>query len=388
MAGAKEPVRLRRRLMASGNTSLYLDIYLDGRRSYEYLKLYLIPERTRADKETNRETLRLAAAIQAKRLVEVRNGEFGFKNKADDDVPFYDYFRELIDEKKTSETKSTVSSWKMTLRHLLAYDGREGLTLRNITKEWVVGFKNHLGKSTLLRCKDGARRLSANSKAFYFSKLRACLKRAYEDGLITSDPMRGVPNMPSEETERSYLTIEELKTLARTPCEREEVKSAFLFGCLTGLRHCDIVRLTWGEVSEQDGFTRLTFRQKKTGGQEYLDITGEARKLMGEREADGEHPFKGMGAQQTYNRIVGEWARRAGINKKITFHCSRHTFATMMLNLGTDIYTVSKLLGHREVQTTQIYARIVDKTKQAAIYAIPSILNSGEDKGKKKADTP
>ena len=156
MAGAKEPVRLRRRLMASGNTSLYLDIYLDGRRSYEYLKLYLIPERTRADKETNRETLRLAAAIQAKRLVEVRNGEFGFKNKADDDVPFYDYFRELIDEKKTSESKSTVSSWEMTLRHLLAYDGREGLTLRDITKEWVVGFKNHLGKSTLLRCKDGA----------------------------------------------------------------------------------------------------------------------------------------------------------------------------------------------------------------------------------------
>ena len=133
---------------------------------------------------------------------------------------------------------------------------------------------------------------------------------------------------------------------------------------------------------DQDGFTRLTCRRKKTGGQEYLDITGEARKLMGEREADGEHPFKGMGAQQTYNRIVGEWARRAGINKRITFHCSRHTFATMMLNLGTDLFTVSKLLGHREVGTTQIYAKIVDKTKRAAVAAIPKVLEEGE----KKAD--
>ena len=69
----------------------------------------------------------------------------------------------------------------------------------------------------------------------------------------------------------------------------------------------------------------------------------------------------------------------AGIKKHITFHSGRHTFAVMMLDLGTDIYTVSKLLGHREIGTTQIYAKVLDKNKQAAVAKIPSILNESKE---------
>ncbi|MEY8688060.1 Arm DNA-binding domain-containing protein [Bacteroides sp. AN502(2024)] len=89
MGNSKEPIRLRKRKTKSGNTSLYLDIYLNRERSYEYLKLYLIPERNRADKEKNRETLQLAEAIKSKRVVELRNGEFGFKNGFATDTLFF-----------------------------------------------------------------------------------------------------------------------------------------------------------------------------------------------------------------------------------------------------------------------------------------------------------
>ena len=80
MGKSKEPVRLRQRKTPSGLISLYLDVYVDGRRSYEYLKMYLVPEKTRADKEKNKQTLLLADAIRAKRVVELRNGKYGFND--------------------------------------------------------------------------------------------------------------------------------------------------------------------------------------------------------------------------------------------------------------------------------------------------------------------
>ena len=78
MGKSKEPIRLRKRLLKTGLESLYLDIYVNGKRSYEYLSLYLVPEKTRADKDKNKETLKLADAVRAKRLVELQNGRFGF----------------------------------------------------------------------------------------------------------------------------------------------------------------------------------------------------------------------------------------------------------------------------------------------------------------------
>ena len=92
MGASEEPIRLRKRKTPTGNISLYLDIYLNGKRSYEYLKMYLIPERTRADKAKNQETMQLAEAIKAKRIVELRNGEFGFKSEYPTDTLFFDYY--------------------------------------------------------------------------------------------------------------------------------------------------------------------------------------------------------------------------------------------------------------------------------------------------------
>lgn len=176
-----------------------------------------------------------------------------------------------------------------------------------------------------------------------------------------------------------YLTIDEVRLLARTECHYPSVKRAFLFSCLTGLRRSDIERLKWKDVYTQDNFTRIIFNQKKTNGLEYLDLAPEAVELMGERGKPDDNVFDWIHSPHVTNSTLREWCMGAGIKKHITFHSGRHTFAVMMLDLGTDIYTVSKLLGHREIGTTQIYARVLDKNKQAAVAKIPSILNDGKE---------
>lgn len=379
MATSKEPIRLRKRLQASGLTSLYLDIYTHGKRSYEYLRLYLIPEKNRADKEKNRETLQLAEDIRAKRMVELRNGEYGFKSAFKENTLFYEYYRAMCKKRLGAESKTNWGNWYSCLHHLMIYDGNERLTFRDITPEWVRGFREYLDKDAKAWVSDFRRRLeyhtlARNTKVSYFNKLKACLHQAFKDRVIQYDPSQGVESFKAEESTRMYLTIEELKRLASTPNPCDAVRVAFLFSCLTGLRRSDIQKLTWGDVHEQGGFTRIIFRQKKTGGQEYMDMPEQAVTLMGKRGAPGERVFADFMTPDATNKVLQEWVHKAGIEKKITFHCGRHTFAVMMLDLGTDIYTVSKLLGHRLLSTTQIYAKVLDRNKQAAVLRIPGIL--------------
>ena len=138
------------------------------------------------------------------------------------------------------------------------------------------------------------------------------------------------------------------------------------------------MKLTWGEVYQQGGYTRIIFKQKKTGGLEYLDISPQAAELMGTRGLSSDNVFGWIHSPSVTNYALQDWCIVAGIRKKITFHCGRHTFAVMMLDLGVDIYTVSKLLGHKEISTTQIYAKVLDKNKQAAVDKIPSIIKESK----------
>jgi len=375
----KDPIKLRQRPNTSGTTSLYLDIYLDGKRKYEWLKLYLVPEHTRKDKEKNAETLRLAEAIRAKRIVELKNGKFGFESEFALQTRFFDYYRSMCEKRLGSESRGNWGNWFSCLHHLKKYEPREDITFAEITPEWVQGFKNYLENTAVAWQHDVRERtkdkpLARNSKVSYFNKLRACLNQAFEERIIAVNPMRGIDNFKAEEGTRMYLTIDEVKKLAQTECDYPKIKNAFLFSCLTGLRRSDIVKLTWGEVYQQGAYTRIIFKQKKTGGLEYLDLTEQAVAIMGERKSPEVHVFPDVLSPSCTNHALQVWVTRAGINKDITFHCGRHTFATMMLDLGTDIYTTSKLLGHKNISTTQIYAKVLDKNKQAAVARIPNIL--------------
>lgn len=373
-------ITLRQRTLPSGRTTLYLDIVSGGKRKTESLKLFLVPELTRADKQKNKETLKLAEAIRAKRIVEVQNNEFGFKQNYAEGTNFYDYYVAITEKRLGTDSKGNWGNWRSCLKHLEKYDRNlKKLTFADITPKWVQGFKDYLEKEACAWSCDYRERikdhpLSRNSKTSYFRKLKACLNQAYEERIIADNPMRGIEGIKPEEGTRMYLTIDELKLLANTECEYPNIKKAFLFSCLTGLRRSDVLRLTWGDIHEQGDFTRIIFKQKKTGGLEYLDISPQAAELLGKRGKQNDHPFGDIHSPSCTNEAIKRWVLRAGIQKEITFHCGRHTFAVMMLDLGTDIYTVSKLLGHRELSTTQIYAKVLDKNKQAAVAKIPDIL--------------
>lgn len=179
-----------------------------------------------------------------------------------------------------------------------------------------------------------------------------------------------VKNISYEESQREYLTLEELNQLASTPCESDILRRGALFSALTGLRHCDIKQLKWRDVVKDEGHYRLLFTQQKTKGVEYMPISDQAYLLCGERGDADRLVFEGLQDPSWINRPVKKWIEASGITKHITFHCFRHTYATLQLTNGTDIYTVSKMLGHRKVTTTQIYAKIVDEKKEAAADAI------------------
>lgn len=381
MNQTKESVKLRKRLRPSGNTALFLEFYIKGKRTYEYLNLYLVPEKTRADKERNRETLRFAETVRGKRLVEVQNGEYGFEGAYKLDTDFLDYYRMLCEKRQQNpESLGNWGNWYSALKHLERYC-RPGMTFRDVTPEFVQGFKDYLDKTARVRDKrkktettEDRKPLSNASKVSYFNKLRACINQAFEDRIIPHNPLRGIEGFKLEEKERVYLTLEEVKAMAATECKYPVLRNAFLFSCLTGLRKSDIEKMTWSEVRQQGEFTRIVFKQKKTGGQEYIDINPQAVAFMGERRDPDAHVFPNFSYSSYYLMELKRWAVRAGITKDITFHSGRHTFAVLMLDLGADIYTVSKLLGHREIRTTQIYAKVMDKKKQEAAMLIPPIL--------------
>ena len=203
--------------------------------------------------------------------------------------------------------------------------------------------------------------------------MRTALFKAVKEGRMRLDTVAAVKADTIRDTEREYLTMDEVRTLAKTPCRADGVKRAFLFSCLTGLRYVDVSRLTWGEVRKGDGgMTRIMFTQQKTKKREWLDITEQAVEVMGERGGDTDKVFD---MRSRPNDYIPQWVEDAGITgKRITFHSARHTFAVMMLELGVNIAVIQKLLGHKSLATTMIYAKVVDKSKREAMGRIPQLI--------------
>ncbi len=354
-------VTLRKRNQG-GKTSLYLDYYHKGKRKTEYLKLYLEPNpKTKEEREVNKKTLQLAETIRAQRQIEIQNGVYGFRDNEKLKGSFINYI-ELLTEKRKDST-GNYGNWDSMLKHLKSYIPMD-ITFAQVDRNFVQGFKDFLDKD--VRTKSN-QKLSQNSKYSYFNKFRAALKQAVKDGIIPTNPSEGVEAFKQGEPQREFLTLEELQAAVQAECEIPQIKTAFIFSCLTGLRWSDINKLLWSEVqhSNEMGYY-IRFRQKKTKGAETLPISEQAFGLLGERQDKDERVFKGLKYSAWHNLKLQQWMMRAGISKTITFHCARHTYATLQLSAGTDIYTVSKLLGHRELKTTQIYAKVIDQQKKEA----------------------
>lgn len=364
-------INIRMQPLTKGRQRLSLDIYANGKSRYENLKLFIYDRpSTSAEREHNKRTNSLAENIKAKRILELQEGNYnvvtGFKSQAS----FIKYFKQLTDERKRSQ--GNFGNWDSTYKHLLGFTKGRDVTFAEINEDFLKGFKKYLltGKVT-----KGNQNLSNCSASSYLNKVKAALNQAFEEKIITNNPAKAVKGIKIPEGRREYLLAEELRKLSQTECAIPILKDAFLFSCLTGLRWSDINKLVWREItySEAEGKYKIHFTQKKTKGVEYHPITEAAYKLLGRRGKDDERVFKGLKYSAWHNFRLAQWIMDAGITKKITFHCARHTYATLLLTSGGDIYTVSSLLGHRDLKTTQIYAKIIDTKKNSTVELLPDI---------------
>ncbi|AHW61037.1 Site-specific recombinase XerD [Draconibacterium orientale] len=354
-------VTLRQR-KKNGKISLYLDFYHQGKRKFEYLKLYLIEKpKKKEDKTLNKKTLQLAESIRAKRQLEIQNGYYGFNDAEKINSSFLLYFKALAEKRRESE--GNYGNWLSSYKHLEKWP-KSDVRFADIDTEWLENLKYYLVHEAKTKDK---RNLSKNSCSSYFNKVRAALKQAVKDGIIIRNPAEDIGGIKEAETKREFLTLEELRTVVDTYCAVDVLKNAFIFSAFTGLRFSDIQKLTWSEIqhSEENGYY-IRFKQKKTDGQETLPFSEDALRFTGEPKERDQLVFKDLTYSDANNSKLREWMIRAGIEKHITFHSARHTFATLQLTLGTDIYTVSKLLGHKSLKTTEVYAKIIDQKKKEA----------------------
>jgi integrase len=260
---------------------------------------------------------------------------------------FIEYIDNVAQKRHARSSESIRINWKRTNEFLKQFAGNT-LLFSQIDNRLAEEFKRFLLSAPCGGNRSGI--ISHNTAATYFSIFKAALKQAFVDGYLTIDLSAKIKGIQEQESRREYLTVEELNTLAATPCERDVLKRSALFSALTGLRHCDIQKLRWKEIGMDGNQARLHFTQQKTKGVEYMPISEQALQLCGERREPEQLVFEDLPDPAWISKPLKRWVEAAGIKKRITYHCFRHTYATLQLSSGTDIYTVSKMLGHTNVK--------------------------------------
>ncbi len=280
---------------------------------------------------------------------------------------FVAYFNAANKKRHKNSSDSIIFNWERTIAYFKDFTGDQ-ILFSEMNVKLAEEFRNFLLSSP--KANEKSVGISRNTAATYFSIFKAVLKQAFIDGFLTFDLSAKLQGISEEETRREYLTLDELNKLVKTPCKNNILNRAAIFSALTSLRHCDIKKLKWKEVNINGNQINLHFTQKKTKGVEYTPISNQAFLMCGEPQSPERLVFEDLPAPSWISRPLKKWVENAGITKKITFHCFRHTFATLQLTNGTDIYTVSKMLGHTDIKTTQIYAKVVDEKKNLASKAI------------------
>ena len=291
---------------------------------------------------------------------------------------FIAYFNSIIYKVHPNSSNSIIVNWTRVGKLLSIFSEGKPIPFRKINVKLLEDLKLFMLTAPQGGNKKGT--LSQNSAATYFSIVKAGLHRAFIDEYLTVDIAAKVKGIPELKVKRETLTLEEAELLAQTPCENEVLKRAFFFAILTGIRLCDIHELTWGEIQKTSTGWRVDFTQRKTHVVDYLPINEQAYSLCGEPGEHDQQIFAGLTGSSWISRPLKKWIAASGIKKHITFHCSRHTFATLQLENGTDIFVVKGMLGHTNVKTTQIYAHIVDKSKRnaAEVLQIEGLNTSNE----------
>jgi integrase len=357
-------VTLRRKPISNGRHSLYLEIYpavynpdTGIMQRKQYLKLYIINRpKNNSEKELNKETLALAEYVRAQRQIDLQSRRFDFVSDSKMKSNFLDFFEEQSAKRKDSY------NWTMSVRYFKAFAGSTvpftalNETLCEEYADYLLS-RPALGRSKI--------KIKKNTAVAYFGRFKLTLKEAFKKRFLPTDLSTIIESISPQETHRPFLFKEELENMASASCPIPIVKKAGLFSAMTGFRYSDIETLLWSEIHGSEGNYYIVYNQEKTESAEYYPVSDQTIKLLGPRGDSDAKVFQGLKYDQTVNALK-KWLIHAGIEKRFTFHGFRHTFATLQIAAGTDLYTVMKLLGHKDIKTTQIYAKIVDSLKKEA----------------------
>jgi len=350
-------VYIRKRKLKNGTVRVYLDMYHNGVRQYEF------PENLCYVLETKKETLDLAKRLAARRQLELAHAETGFSPGHRRRANFLDFFKDLGNHKTENRTRI---SWNTVLGKLESYGGNR-VPFSVITSKWLEEFRDFLLDS-----------VSQNTTNLYLTKIKAALKEAVKQNYLDKNPADSFAIPKNLESPKVYLNLEEIQKLANTECVYPEIRRAFLFSCFSGLRLSDVENLTWEQIHRDKEEVRLHFRQIKTKGYEYITLNESAIQLLNPEKPSKllsfpQAPIFNLPKRSTIHQNLSKWVKASGIEKPITFHCGRHTYATMSLSSGASISTVQRLLGHRDMKSTAVYAKVTDIVMKEAVAKFPKI---------------
>lgn len=370
-------ITVRTRKLQNGSRSLYLDFYEKGKRWTENLNLAFVPEVNEDAKRINENAMKKAVAIKAERVL-------GKMKEPEEEqlTPL------LSDWMQTYLNKLAKNIKPDSLRHhtILVRTINEYLESRHKSNLHVSQFSKTLYKGFLAYLKDeytvkrGKNEYKLHPTTLFNKQrqLDQLLNAAVKDGQLSENPGKQIEK--GERYKKSsrtieYLTIEEVKKMAEAPTHSERTKIGFLFCCFTGLRLSDLQALTWGNIQYTAHGMEIRMQMQKTKIQLVIPLNRNALKWMPERNGkDKLEKVFDLPERTTCRTRVKALAKRVGITKNINFHTSRHTFATLSLAAGIDLYTVSKLLGHTNIKTTQIYADVLAESKYEAVSKVNGLF--------------
>ena len=327
-----------------------LDYTHNGKRIRETIKnVEFLPIDT---KEQRKEKERVINKIKNDLEIDLANQSTGLISRQLKKASFILYFQKL------TETKSpnTKIAWENTLIHILKFHGRK-LKFEDITENWIESFSKYLLKN-----------LSQNSARVYLQKINTALNMAVKQKIILENPYRFLNKPKKEEIEMVYLVKDEIQEIINTDFFDDEVKNAFLFGCYTGLRFSDIGQLKWNNIKNN----QIQLTQTKTKGSVYIPLNKNAENILDKQRDNKEYIFKLSSHNSSVNRTLKKLIKRTTIDKDVSFHSSRHTFATLLISSGVNVYTVSKLMGHSDIKSTLVYAKVINEEKERAVNSMPN----------------
>lgn len=368
-------VKIRFRPISNHRKSIRLDYYPPIRNPdtnklsrFETLGMVIFDRpRDSFQKEHNRAMLAQAQAICGIRQQAVINEEFGFLDRYKPKADFLEYFRKYAEKNG--------NSWITAYKHFSIF--MKGVcTFGDITLDLCLRYREYIQNAPQIRCPEQP--VSINTAALYFEKFKYTVFFAYRDKWLRENISELLDYIEAEPTERNFLTPQELMRLSQAPCESNILKRASLFSCLTGLRYSDVLALAWENIQPSLSGTGYSMRivTEKTDTEVTLPLSQEAFELCGPQSTG--KVFAGLN-RNLLKAPLERWLIAAGITKHITFHCFRHTYAVLQLASGTDIYTVSKMLTHKHVSTTEIYLHLLEETKintidKIRIYIDPDLV--------------